>query len=199
MSSESQRQLRKPEHHPGHGQGSGAPGLLEMGQLQWWTLNANPRTLVLLAQKAGRCSCLGRQRGWRKGTVGWGGLGGWSAREPGAWGGGVARGSVTASRRQSFPYSAPPPPAGILSGKGKGGGEQRCPSDGGRRGRQTDRHTDQQCSPRVHPPTPPDSHTLLVVTGAQRPPRSPMWSGGGGKARGWEAAAGGRSSPGRLR
>ncbi|XP_006891642.1 PREDICTED: thyroid transcription factor 1-like [Elephantulus edwardii] len=25
-----------------------------------------------------------------------------------------------------------------------------------------------------------------------------MWSGGGGKARGWEAAAGGRSSPGRL-
>ncbi|PNI59209.1 NKX2-1 isoform 5, partial [Pan troglodytes] len=25
-----------------------------------------------------------------------------------------------------------------------------------------------------------------------------MWSGGSGKARGWEAAAGGRSSPGRL-
>lgn len=92
MSSESQRQLRKPEHHPGHGQGSGAPGLLEMGQLQWWTPNANPRTLVLLAQKAGRCSCLGRQRGWRKGTVGWGGLGGWSAREPGAWGGGGGAG-----------------------------------------------------------------------------------------------------------
>lgn len=40
-----------------------------------------------------------------------------------------------------------------LSGRGKGGGEQRCPSDSGRRGRQTDRHADQQCGPRVRPQT----------------------------------------------
>lgn len=186
MSSESQHQLQKPEY-PGHGQGSGAPGLFEMGQLQRWTL-----TLVLPAQKAS--GVLARQKGWRKGAVGWGRLGGWSAREPGAWWG-VARGSVTASGRQPFPYSAPPPPAGILSGKGKGGGEQRCPSDGGRRSRQTDRHIDQQCSPRVHIPR------LAHSFGGDWGPalRSQMWSGGGGKARGWEAAAGGRSSPSRLR
>jgi hypothetical protein len=152
MSSERQHQLLKPKY-PGHGQGSGAPGLFEMGQLPWWTLLLIPRTLSLVAQRASGVLAWAGKRGGereRRGGVGWGG---WSAREPGAWWG-VARGSVTASRRQSFPYSAPPPPAGILSGKGKGGGEQRCPSDGGgRRSRQTDRHIDQQCSPRVHPQT----------------------------------------------
>lgn len=44
MVSKSQDQSQKPEY-PGHGQGSGAPGLFEMGQLQWWTLTLKPAPL----------------------------------------------------------------------------------------------------------------------------------------------------------
>lgn len=156
--------------------------------------HVNASTLVLPAQKAsGVLAWAGKRGGERErwGEVGWG-AGPLRSQELGG-----ARGSMTASRRQSFPYSDPPPPAGILSGKGKGGGEQRCPSDSGRRGGQTDGLTDQECSPRVHPPPPRLAHSFGGDWGSA--PRSPMWSGGGGKARGWEAAAGGRSSPVRLR
>lgn len=89
--------------------------------------HVNPNTLVLPAQKAsGVLAWAGKRGGERErwGGVGWG-AGPLRSQELGAGGG--ARGSVTASRRQSFPYSAPPPPAGILSGKGKGAGSRGVP------------------------------------------------------------------------
>lgn len=100
--------------------------------------------------------------------MGWGGLGGWSAKKPGAWCGGGGAGIGDSLPEAVVPLLSSPSARWDSLGKGKGGGEQRCPSDSGRRGGQTDRLIDQQCSPRVHPPLPPDSHTLLVVTGAQR-------------------------------
>lgn len=160
--------------------------------------HVNPSTLVLPAQKAsGVLAWAGKRGGERErwGGVGWG-AGPLRSQELGAGGGGAGIGDSLPEA--VVPLLSSPSARWDSLGKGKGGGEQRCPSDSGRRGGQTDRLIDQQCSPRVHPPPPPRlAHSFGGDWGSA--PRSPMWSGGGGKARGWEAAAGGRSSPIRLR
>lgn len=195
MSFESQLQFQTPER-PGDGRGSGTPGLLEVGQFKRWPLASvspslpAPSASAVLALTGVRVGKESRVRG--EGGVMRGG-GGWSA-ETLSWGevdAGIWDGLSVAADPL---LGAPSIHWDSLSGWGKGGGEQRCPSDGGRRGRQTDRHAANTAAPEFVP-------SLASSFGGDggSAPRSPMWSGGSGKARGWEAAAGGRSSPSRLR
>lgn len=80
-------------------------------------------------------------------------MGPWTAEKTLRWGEGDAGIWDSLSEAADPLLSVPSARWDSLSGRGKGGGEQRCPSDGGRRGRQTDRHADQQCGPRVRPQT----------------------------------------------